>query len=97
MRDAHLIPEGQRVDVEFGEFMSDDVGMAERIIAMAGLEVTDGSATTGWSAYVEGNPRGKDGRIVYDLRADFGLEPADLYERYAFYFEAFPQIRTEVH
>ena len=28
--------------------------------------------------------------------ADFGLEPAELYERYAFYLEAFPQIRTEV-
>ena len=46
--------------------------------------------------YVEGNPRGKDGRIVYDLRADFGLEPDDLYQRYSFYFDAFPQIRTEV-
>ena len=33
---------------------------------------------------------------MYDLRGDFGLEPADLYERYAFYFDAFPQIRTEV-
>jgi hypothetical protein len=32
----------------------------------------------------------------YDLRGDFGLDPADLYERYAFYLEAFPQIRTEV-
>ena len=33
---------------------------------------------------------------LYDLRGDFGLDPADLYERYAFYLEAFPQIRTEV-
>ncbi len=96
VRDAHLIPEGQRVDVEFGEFMSDDVAMAERIVATAGMDVTDASHD-GLVRYVEGNPRGKDGRIVYDLRADFGLEPADLYERYGFYFEAFPQIRTEVH
>ena len=96
VRDAHLIPEAQRVDVEFREFMSDDVAMAERIVATAGMEVTEASHD-GLVRYVEGNPRGKDGRIVYDLRADFGLEPADLYERYGFYFEAFPQIRTEVH
>ena len=44
-----------------------------------------------------GNPRGKDGRIVYDLRADFGLEPDALRERFAFYLDAFPQIVAEVH
>jgi hypothetical protein len=96
VRDAHLIPAAQRVDVEFGEFMSDDVAMAERIVDVAGLRVTDASRSA-MADYMAGNPRGKDGRIVYDLRADFGLDPADLYERYAFYFEAFPQIRTEVH
>ena len=95
VRDAHLIPSDQRVDVEFGEFMSDDVGMAERIIDLAGLEITD-DCRAGLVGYVEGNPRGKDGRIVYDLRTDFGLEPDDLYQRYSFYFDAFPQIRTEV-
>jgi hypothetical protein len=96
VRDSHLIPSDQRVDVEFGAFMSDDVAMAERIIDLSGLGVTD-DCHSGLVRYVESNPRGKDGRIVYDLRSDFGLEPADLYERYAFYFEAFPQIRTEVH
>ena len=34
--------------------------------------------------------------MVYDLRGDFGLDPDDLYERFAFYFEAFPQITREV-
>jgi len=95
VRDSHLIPEEQRVDVEFGEFMSDDVAMAAHIIEMSGLEITE-ECRTGLANYVAGNPRGKDGRIVYDLRNDFGLDPAELYERYAFYFEAFPQIRTEV-
>lgn len=95
VRDAHLIPEDRRVDVEFREFMSDDVAMAERIIATSGLEIT-AECHDGLVRYVDGNPRGRDGRIVYDLRADFGIDPADLYERYAFYFEAFPQIRTEV-
>jgi hypothetical protein len=96
VRDAHLIPADQRADVEFREFMSDDVAMAESILHTAGLGVTD-EARSGLQDYVAANPRGREGRIVYDLRADFGLEPDDLYERYGFYFEAFPQIHREVH
>ena len=96
VRDADLIPADQRIDVEFGEFMRDDVAMASRILEMAGLDV--GDDTRGQlEAYVAGNPRGRDGRIVYDLRGDFHLDPAELYERYAFYFDAFPQITPEVH
>jgi hypothetical protein len=95
VRDAPLIPAAQRVDVEFGAFIADDLGMATRIIEMAGLEGTDASRAE-LTDYLAGDPRGKAGRVVYDLRGDFGLEPDDLYERFAFYFEAFPQIRREV-
>lgn len=95
VRDADRIPADRRVDVEFGAFMADDLAMAERIIALSGLPVTD-AAHARLAAYVAGNPRGKEGRVVYDLRADFGIDPADLYERFAFYFEAFPEIRPEV-
>lgn len=75
--------------------MGDDVAMASRIIEMAGLEVTD-TVRSGLASYVNANQRGKDGRVVYNLREDFGLEPEALYERYSFYFDAFPQIRKEV-
>ena len=95
VRDAHLIPDAQRVDVEFGEFMNDDVAMAIRILERAGLEITD-TARNELHDYMAGNPRGKDGKVVYDLRADFGLDPDELHERFAFYFEAFPQVRREV-
>jgi hypothetical protein len=95
VRDAHLIPAGQRVDVEFGEFMADDLAMAAKILDVAGLELTD-RARAGFESYLAGNPRGKEGRVIYDLRNDFGVEPAALHERFAFYYDAFPQIRTEV-
>ena len=95
VRDAHLIPDAQRVDVEFGEFMNDDVAMAIRILERAGLEITD-TTRNELHDYMAGNPRGKDGKVVYDLRADFGLDPDELHERFAFYFEAFPQVRREV-
>ena len=76
--------------------MADDLAMATRILGVAGMEVTD-QATSELTAYLAGNPRGKEGRVMYDLRGDFGLEPAELQERFAFYYEAFPQVRTEVH
>ena len=91
-----MIPETQRVDVEFGAFMADDLAMAEKILTVAGLEVGDHTRNE-LTAYLAGNPRGKDGRLVYDVRGDFGLDPAELQERFAFYYEAFPQVRPEVH
>jgi hypothetical protein len=94
-RDAHLIPAAQRTDVEFGEFMADDLAMATKIFSVAGLEVNDRSRSE-LTTYLASNPRGKEGRMIYDLRADFGIEPDDLYDRFAFYFEAFPQITREV-
>jgi hypothetical protein len=95
VRDAALIPADQRVDVEFGAFMADDLAMATSILATAGLEFTD-RCRTQLTAYLAGNPRNKEGRVLYDLRGDFGLDPDDLYDRFAFYFDAFPQITREV-
>ncbi len=95
VRDAHLIPAERRVDVEFTAFMADDFAMAAHILDVAGLGTTD-TAREQLRAYLAGNPRGKEGRVVYDLRADFGLDPGALYERFAFYFDAFPQVRPEV-
>ena len=96
VRDAHLIPVEQRVDVEFSDFIADDLAMATRILGVAGMVATD-QARSELTTYLAGNPRGTEGRVVYDLRGDFGLEPADLHDRFAFYYEAFPQIRAEVH
>ena len=37
---------------------------------------------------------GKDGRVVYDLEGDFGLNAGELHERFAFYTDEF-QIEPE--
>jgi hypothetical protein len=95
VRDAHLIPVEQRVDVEFGALMADDIATAIRILEVNGLEATEQTREE-LTAYLASHSRGRGGRVVYDLRADFGIEPGDLYERYDFYFDAFPQIRREV-
>jgi hypothetical protein len=95
VRDAHLIPAGQRIDVEFGQFMADDLATATRILDGAGLECTD-RCLKDLTTYLAANPRSREGRVTFDIRDDFGLDPADLYDRFAFYFEAFPQIAREV-
>ena len=95
LRDLHLVPKEQRVDVEFGRFMSDELGTVARIYRAAGTPMTD-AARRELGDYVATNPRGRNGRVLYDLRRDFHLDPAAVRERFRFYFDAFPQIRPEV-
>jgi hypothetical protein len=93
VRDRELLPAGQSIDVLFHEFMADDVAMVERIYDVAGLLMTDETRAS-LDAYMAGNPRGKHGRILYDLEGDFGVDPGALRKRFDFYFERFP-IRAE--
>jgi hypothetical protein len=93
VRDRHLIPAERSVDVLFHEFMADDVAMVEQIFAQAGLPTGEQSRAE-LSAFMEAHPRGRHGQVLYDLKADFGLDPADVRKRFDFYFDAFP-VRAE--
>jgi hypothetical protein len=46
-------------------------------------------------AYMTAHPRGKDGQIVYDVREDFGADPAELRKAFDFYMNEFP-IKVQV-
>jgi hypothetical protein len=94
VRDVGLVPAGQHFDVLFHEFLADDVRMVERIYDHAGLEMTP-LARSEIETYIAEHPRGKYGEVMYDLRGDFGIEPADMRKRFDFYFDAFP-VRAEV-
>jgi hypothetical protein len=89
VEDRELVPASQSIDVLFHEFMHDDVGTVERIYELADLEMTP-AARAQLDRYMADNPRGKHGRIVYDLKADFGVDPDALRERFAFYYDRFP-------
>jgi Sulfotransferase family len=95
VRDIHLVPESKRVDVEFHEFLSDNLAMVERILGVASCDLDERSRAD-MTTYLAQNARDKEGRMVYDLRGDFNLDPEILYDRFAFYYEAFPQITREV-
>lgn len=89
VRDRELLPADRSIDVLFHEFMADDIAMVERIYDVAGLPMTD-EARASLDAYMAQNPRGKHGRIVYDLAGDFGVDADALRSRFAFYYERFP-------
>ena len=89
VRDRDLLPPDRSIDVVFDEFMADDVAMVERIYDRAGLPMT-GDARRRLDAFMVENPRGKHGRLAYDLRADFGLDPAAVRARFDYYFDRFP-------
>ncbi len=89
VRDRDRVPAAQSLDVLFHEFMADDLAMVERIYQLAGLPMT-AAARARLDAFMADNPRGKHGRIVYNLRGDFGIDPDELRRRFAFYLERFP-------
>jgi hypothetical protein len=88
VRDRELVPAERSIDVLFHEFMADDLATVNRIYELAGLEMNEG-ARAELQTYMDENPRGKHGRIVYDLKGDFGVERDALRERFAFYFDRF--------
>ena len=74
--------------------MADDVATVERIYDLAGMSMTS-AAERELRGYMAAHPRGKHGQVVYDLRSDFGVEPAAVREPFDFYLEQFP-VRVEV-
>jgi len=94
LRDRHLLPAERTVDVFFDEYMADEIGAVERVYATAGIELTE-TARSEIQGYLAAHPRGKEGRIVYDLRRDFDVTPEAVRSRFGHYLDAFP-VRIEV-
>ncbi|MEO8602241.1 MAG: sulfotransferase [bacterium] len=94
VRDRDRLPAAQSLDVRFHDFMADDLGTVDAIYARAGLPFTD-AARAAMTAFLAANQRGRHGQVIYDLRGDFGLDPAAVRARFRFYFERFPGLREE--
>lgn len=89
VRDRDLLPETRALDVLFHEYMADQKRTIRRIYEVSGFELT-AEAEARIDAFLAANPRGKHGRVVYDLKGDFGVDPAALRERFQFYYDRFP-------
>jgi hypothetical protein len=94
IRDMDVVPHGQRLDLMFQDVMADDVGSAQRVLKAAGLPSTPESMAD-MRAYMDSHPRGREGRVAYDLAGDFNLDIAELRDRFRFYTDLFP-VRLEV-
>ena len=94
VRDRHLLPADRTVDVYFDRYMADEMGTLQPIYDVAGLEFTT-EARRQVDAYRAAHPRGKEGRVVYDLRRDFAVTPDEVRDPFEFYFDRF-DTRIEV-
>ena len=88
VRDRDLVPAEQSIDIVFTEFMADDLGTVERVYARAGVELT-GEVRGRFAEYLAANPRGKHGRVAYDLAGDFGVDPRALRAEFSYYTDRF--------
>jgi hypothetical protein len=86
LRDVDLVPPAQLYNCDYRDFVGNDVATVERIYAQAAIEMT-GTARDELHAYMDAHEQGHAGRLVYDLRGDFGVSPEELRERYAAYTE----------
>lgn len=94
VRDRHLLPADRTVDVYFDRYMADEMGTLQHIYDVAGLDFT-AEARRQVAAHRDAHPRGKEGRVVYDLRRDFSVTPDEVRTPFDFYFDRF-DTRIEV-
>ena len=87
--DRHLLPAGRTIDVLFHEYMDDEMGTLQRVYDSAGIELTD-AARAEIDVHRRAHPRGKEGRVVYDLRRHFSTTPEAVRARFGDYVERVP-------
>lgn len=94
VEDRAVLPAGQVLDIYFDEFCADNMAQVKRVYELAGQPLTESSLEE-MDNYVTNHPRGRFGRVSYDLQTDFGINPNELSERYDFYFQRFREVRRE--
>ncbi|WP_374026394.1 sulfotransferase [Mycobacterium sp. HNNTM2301] len=87
VRDRDTIGPERSIDVRFDDFMADQTGVADRVYALAGEPFSD-EAGTAIDEYLTGHRRGRLGSVATSC-AMFGLDEADLRDRFAPYVERF--------
>jgi hypothetical protein len=88
LRSRKLI-EDQVVDVYYDRFVADNWSAVKTVYEKAGIELTD-EARAEIGSFIEANKQDRHGRIVYDLRAHFAVEPEDVRKPFAEYLKAHP-------
>ena len=87
LRDRDVLGPDTSLDLPFDEFIADQEGALERVLALAGEEFTP-DARAGAAAYLASHARGHLGTIDYRPES-VGLDPAVLRTRFAAYTARF--------
>jgi hypothetical protein len=87
VRDRDVIPADRSIDIRFGDFMADELGVAERVYHLAGEPLFD-HARAAMADYLAGHQRGRLGQIATSAEL-FGLDEHDLRARFTPYVERF--------
>lgn len=88
VRDRDLVPADQSVDIAFHQLNRNEMSILESLYAYNGTELTP-RARASFQDYLDGNPRGKHGRLRYDLQGHFGRSTDEIRARFGFYFDRF--------
>ena len=87
VRDRGTIGPERSIDVRFDDFLADELGVAERVYALAGEPFTE-RARADIADYLAGHRRGRLGSVETSPEM-FGLTAEGLHERFAPYVERF--------
>lgn len=93
VRDRDLVPAERSIDISFDHLNGNEIPLLEELYRRGGDELTS-QVRERFQHYLHGNPRGKHGRIRYDLQRHFDISADELRGRFDFYFERF-DVRPE--
>jgi hypothetical protein len=88
VRDRDLVLPEHSIDVSFHHLNGNEMPLLEQLYERADVELTP-KVRRRFQRYLDGNPRGKHGRINYHLQRHFAISADELRERFAFYFDRF--------
>ncbi|HEY0226052.1 MAG TPA: sulfotransferase, partial [Mycobacterium sp.] len=93
VRDRDIVPAERSIDVSFHHLNGNEMPLLDELYRRGGIDVTP-KVRARFQRYLDGNPRGKHGRIRYDLQRHFGVSADELRARFDFYFDRF-DVRPE--
>ncbi|MGD1283200.1 sulfotransferase [Mycobacterium seoulense] len=93
VRDRELVPAERSIDINFHQLNGNEMPVLEGLYHCGGVELTP-KVRALFEKYLAGNPRGKHGRVNYDLHRHFGITADELRGRFDFYFDKF-DVRAE--
>ena len=93
VRDRDLVPAERSIDISFHQLNGNEMPLLEELYRRGGVELPT-KVRGRLQGYLDGNPRGKHGRINYDLQRHFGISADQLRARFDFYFNRF-DVRPE--